>query len=120
MRLRHLRYIVACAGRRSFSAAARDLNIRQPIISKGIREVEDELGVCLFERDGTGARLTPTGKAFAVSARRILADLERLAERAKAAGAAEERRPARTVVGKRLGQPSCAGTKRSEPLQADT
>lgn len=87
MDLRHLRYIVAGARNGSFSAAAHELNVRQPIISKRIKEVEDELGVSLFERSRAGARLTPTGEAFIVSARRIIEDMERLTERTKASGA---------------------------------
>jgi DNA-binding transcriptional LysR family regulator len=58
MDLRHLRYIVAAARNGSFSAAANEFNVRQPIVSKRIKEVEEELGVRLFERSTAGARLT--------------------------------------------------------------
>jgi DNA-binding transcriptional LysR family regulator len=58
MDLRHLRYIVAAARNGSFSAAANEFNVGQPIVSKRIKEVEDELGVRLFERSTAGARLT--------------------------------------------------------------
>jgi len=85
--LRHLRYIVASARDGSFSAAAQELHVRQPIVSRRIKEVEDELGVLLFDRSKAGARLTPTGEDFVVGARRILCDVERLAEQAKASGA---------------------------------
>ncbi|MFG1345533.1 LysR substrate-binding domain-containing protein [Xanthobacter autotrophicus DSM 431] len=87
MDLRHLRYIVASARNGSFSAAAQELNVRQPIVSRRIKEVEDELEVSLFDRSKAGARLTPTGEAFVISARRILCDVDRLAEQAKARGA---------------------------------
>jgi hypothetical protein len=51
LELRHLRYIVASARNGSFSAAAHELNVRQPIISKRIKELEEELsGVALFDR----------------------------------------------------------------------
>lgn len=96
MELRHLRYIVASARNGSFSAAAIELNVRQPIVSKRIKEVEDELGVPLFERFKAGARLTPTGEEFVVGARRIVEDVDRLAERAKASGAGKL---GRVVVG---------------------
>lgn len=86
MDLRHLRYIVASARNGSFSAAAHEFNVRQPIVSKRIKEVEDELGVMLFGRSTAGARLTPAGKVFVVEARRIIEDFDRLAERAKASG----------------------------------
>lgn len=87
MDLRHLRYIVATARNGSFSAAAYELNVRQPIVSKRIKEVEDELGVVLFVRSTAGARLTAAGQKFVVDARRILEDTERMVEHARASGA---------------------------------
>jgi DNA-binding transcriptional LysR family regulator len=87
MDLRHLRYVIAAARNGSFSAAGHELNVRQPIISKRIREVEDELGVFLFDRSTAGARLTPTGEEFVVGARRIVDAFHRLSDRAKASGA---------------------------------
>lgn len=87
MDLRHLRYIVASARNGSFSAAAHEFNVRQPIVSKRIKEVEDELEVKLFVRSTAGARLTPAGEAFVVEARRIIEDFDRLAQRARASGA---------------------------------
>ncbi len=94
--LRHLRYIVACARNGSFSAAAYELNVRQPIVSRRIREAEDELGVLLFDRSTAGARLTSIGEEFVIGARRIVEDIERLAEHAKASGTG---RRGRIVVG---------------------
>nr|WP_313533810.1 LysR family transcriptional regulator [Brucella anthropi] len=96
MELRHLHYIVASARNGSFSAAANELNVRQPIVSKRIKEVEDELGVPLFDRSSSGARLTPTGEEFIVGARRIVEDVQRLTERARASGAGKL---GRVVVG---------------------
>ncbi|MBB4010485.1 LysR family transcriptional regulator [Allorhizobium taibaishanense] len=96
MDLRHLRYVVAAARNGSFSAAGQELNVRQPIISKRIRELEDELGVFLFDRSTAGARLTPTGEEFVVGARRIIDGFQRLSERAKASGTG---RTGRIVVG---------------------
>lgn len=86
MEIRHLRYIIASARNGSFSAAAHELNVRQPIVSKRIKEVEDEFDTQLFDRSTSGARLTPAGEEFVVSARRIVEDVERLAERARARG----------------------------------
>lgn len=87
MELRHLHYIVVSARNGSFSAAANELNVRQPIVSKRIKEVEDELGIPLFDRASTGARLTPNGEEFIIGARRIVEDVQRLKERAKASKA---------------------------------
>lgn len=55
MEVRHLRYIVATARNGSFSAAAHELNVKQPIVSKRIKELESELGVVLFDRSTAGA-----------------------------------------------------------------
>jgi len=78
---------VVSARNGSFSAAANELNVRQPIVSKRIKEVEDELGIPLFDRASTGARLTPNGEEFIIGARRIVEDVQRLKERAKASKA---------------------------------
>lgn len=83
----HLRYVVAAADHRSFRRAASALNITQPTLSKRIRELEQKLGVALFERSTGGAVLTTVGEQFVDSARRVLADLEALETRAKAAAA---------------------------------
>lgn len=96
MDLRHLRYIIASARNGSFSAAAYELNVRQPIVSKRVKEVEDEFGVSLFDRSKAGASLTAAGEAFVVIARRIVEDAERLGEQMKARGAG---RLGRIVIG---------------------
>ncbi|MCW8057256.1 LysR family transcriptional regulator [Agrobacterium tumefaciens] len=96
MDLRHLRFIVASARNGSFSAAAHEFNVRQPIVSKRIKQVEQELGIQLFDRTTAGARLTPAGEEFAIGARRIIEDVHRLTERAKARGAGKL---GRVVVG---------------------
>ena len=96
MDLHHLRYIVASARNGSFSAAAHEFNVRQPIVSKRIGRTEAELGVLLFDRLKTGARLTPAGEEFVADARRLLEDFDNLVERTKARAAG---RNGRVVVG---------------------
>lgn len=85
MDLRHLRYAVATARNGSFSAAALELEVQQPVVSRRIRELEEELGAALFDRSTAGAKLTPVGEDFAVMAGRILDDLQRLTDRTRAA-----------------------------------
>src|SRR6202012_3716839 len=60
------------------------LHISQPSLSKRIRDLEERLGVLLFVRSLGGARLTPVGEEFVVSARRVQAELEAMEARAKA------------------------------------
>ncbi len=55
MDLRHLRYVVATARNGSFSAAALELEVQQPIVSRRIRELEEELGVAFFDRSTAGS-----------------------------------------------------------------
>lgn len=79
----HLRYVVAAAEHRSFRRAATALNVAQPTLSKRIRELESRLGILLFERSTGGACLTPAGKEFVESARRVLEELELMESRAR-------------------------------------
>lgn len=72
MELRHLRYFTAIAGERSFTRAAEKLRIAQPPLSRQMRDLEEELGVALFERGSRPLRLTPAGRFFHEHALQIL------------------------------------------------
>jgi DNA-binding transcriptional LysR family regulator len=56
--------------------AAEVLGVETSTLSRRVAQVEDELGVTLFERGHFGIRLTVAGKAVMVHVRRLLADLE--------------------------------------------
>jgi DNA-binding transcriptional LysR family regulator len=86
MELRHLRYFVAVASARSVSVAARGLNVTQPGLSRQIQNLEQDLGVRLFDRIGRKIVLTGDGNELLGRARRILADAEAFRERAQALG----------------------------------
>jgi DNA-binding transcriptional LysR family regulator len=71
--LRQFRYFIGVAESSSVAAAARMLNIAQSAITKSILELEEDLGVKLFERSTKGMLLTADGHRFLASARRVLA-----------------------------------------------
>jgi DNA-binding transcriptional LysR family regulator len=83
MELRHLRYFVVAAEEVHFGRAARRLNISQPALGLQIRELEEELGITLFDRLPRGVRLTAVGETMLADTRRLLAELEHMLERAQ-------------------------------------
>lgn len=80
MKLTHLRHIAAVAERGSLRAAARQLGVAQPAITRSIREIEAELGVALFERRPKGVVLTPMGELFLARAVTVLGEVQRARE----------------------------------------
>lgn len=60
----HLQMIIKIAEKKSVSAAAIDMNLSQPALSRKLNDAERTLGVELFERHGRGVELTGIGKVF--------------------------------------------------------
>jgi LysR family transcriptional regulator, regulator of abg operon len=77
MKLHQLRNLVAVADANSIRGAARAQGLAQPAITRGLRELEKELGVPLLERHGKGISLNVYGQSFVVRARSVLRDMER-------------------------------------------
>jgi len=61
MELRQIKYFLGVAETLNFSKAAINLNIVQPALSRQIQQLEQDLGVVLFERNNRNVRLTPAG-----------------------------------------------------------
>lgn len=80
MELRHLRYFCAVAEHRSFTSAARLLNVSQSGVSGQVRALEEEMGVRLLRRNPREVSLTPEGVIFYEEAREILGRTQRAVE----------------------------------------
>lgn len=72
MELKQLETFIAIAETGAFSRAAVRLNVGQPILSRQIRALEEELGTQLYYRTGRGIVLTEAGKVFEQHARGVL------------------------------------------------
>ncbi|WP_205326083.1 LysR family transcriptional regulator [Glycomyces sp. YM15] len=72
MELRTLRYFAAVAEHGSVSAAATAVRMTQPALSRQIRQLERELGIDLFDRQGGRLRLTAAGRQFLPVTRDVL------------------------------------------------
>lgn len=75
MLLRHLRYLLAVADHGGFTRAAEVLHVSQPTLSQQIRQLEETLGVSLFDRTSRTVRPTDAGLAYIECARRVLVEL---------------------------------------------
>lgn len=85
MELRHLRYFVAVAEEENVTRAARRLHVSQPPLTRQIRELEEALGVALFERNGRSIRLTDEGRLFLDESKAALKRVEQAVEAVRAA-----------------------------------
>lgn len=72
---RLISHFLAVVDNNTISRAAEVLNLTQPALSKSIKQLEDRLGVVLFERWPTGVRMTPYGEVLARRGRLIQREL---------------------------------------------
>ncbi|HET9960660.1 MAG TPA: LysR substrate-binding domain-containing protein [Polyangiaceae bacterium] len=80
--LRKLEYWVAIAEHQSFRKAAQACHVSQPALSAQIAELEEQLGVRLFERGARSVQLTREGAQLLEHARAVLAEAQELLEAA--------------------------------------
>ncbi|KUN04465.1 LysR family transcriptional regulator [Streptomyces yokosukanensis] len=92
--LRLVQCFTVVAEHRHFGRAAEALHTTQPSLSRQIRRLEQQLGVCLFERTSQGNHLTEAGEVFLPLATELLRAADRAAAAARAAA-----RPGRITVG---------------------
>ncbi|MGE3769479.1 MAG: hydrogen peroxide-inducible genes activator [Bdellovibrionales bacterium] len=81
--LRHIRTFLMIAEKHSFRAAAEALNLTQPAVSLQMQEMETQLGLKLFERNGRRADLTRAGIALLPKARAIMDAVTHLTDSAR-------------------------------------
>ncbi|WP_321949569.1 LysR family transcriptional regulator [Paraburkholderia sp. J10-1] len=80
MKIHQLRALVEVAATGTLKGAAYRLHVTQPAVTKAIRELEDEFGVRLFERNPWGVVPTPEGVALLQRARTVVREMERAEE----------------------------------------
>ncbi|WP_338845633.1 LysR family transcriptional regulator [Massilia sp. W12] len=78
MDIRQLRVFLAIYEHAGVSAAATRLHLTQPSISASLQQLEETLGVALFERMPRGMRPTQAGQRLYPQARRLVAEMEAL------------------------------------------
>jgi DNA-binding transcriptional LysR family regulator len=89
MEIRSLRYFLAAAETENLSRASERLNVVQSALSHQIRNLEAEVGVELFVRNGRRLRLSEAGRVFAVEVRKALDAVEHARRRARQAAQGE-------------------------------
>ncbi|RKP47053.1 LysR family transcriptional regulator [Pararobbsia silviterrae] len=80
MKIHQLRALVAVSAQGSINGAAKALHVTQPAITKAIRELENEFGVQLLERNQWGVIPTPEGATLLDRARTVVREIERAQE----------------------------------------
>lgn len=83
LRFRHFQLLETLAREGSLRAAAQEMHVTQPALSRTLEEIESVLGVQLFVRTSRGLVPTPQGVAATRSARYILEELLRVPEEIK-------------------------------------
>lgn len=81
--LKRMRMVVEVARAEAITTAAESLGLTQSAVSRGVAEVEEALGVRLFDRLPRGSQLTEAGHRFVARARRVLNEVDDLVVEAR-------------------------------------
>ena len=81
MTLQQLRYAVCVADKKSMNQAASDLFMSQPSLSAAIADLEEEIGIAIFNRSNRGVTVTTEGNEFLGYARQLLEQYRLIDER---------------------------------------
>ena len=81
MNISQLKYVLAIAGSSSMREASTKLFISQPALSASVRDLEEELGILIFERTTKGISLTDAGREFITYAKKAVGQYEILEDR---------------------------------------
>ena len=81
MTILQLKYVLAIAGSSSMREAASKLFVSQPALSATIHELEEELGIKIFERNNKGISLSEQGSEFLAYAKQAVSQYELIADR---------------------------------------
>lgn len=76
MNILHMRYAMAIAAVGSISKASEKLLVAQPNLSRAVKELEEDIGIEIFERSSSGMKLTPAGEEFLGYARKIIGQID--------------------------------------------
>lgn len=76
MNILHLKYAVEVEKTHSINKAANNLYMGQPNLSRAIKELEDSLGITIFNRTSKGMIVTPNGEEFLQYAKKILKQID--------------------------------------------
>ena len=76
MTIIQLKYVITIAGSTSMREAAGKLFISQPALSVTIRELEEELGIKIFERNNKGIVLSEQGREFLAYAKQAVSQYD--------------------------------------------
>jgi DNA-binding transcriptional LysR family regulator len=86
MELRQLKYFLATAEELHFRRAAEIVHVAQPALSQQIHQLEEEIGVVLFERSNRKVSLTPAGRVFYERAKVVVDNAQKALQEARSIG----------------------------------